>query len=321
VNTARRLTGTIVGVLLLAIALAAFAVRYTPLPNHMWLYAAVAAPFLLVTAPLAFVVLLWGRRWLLGAIAAGLTVVTVAVQIPFYVVAEPDRASVPVRVMTINMLDGRADTNAITAMATDQADVLMVQEFTPKARRRLEAAGIERIFPHHRVEPRPAAMGTGIYSRYPITTSARIDGLQRVMISARLRIEGVAIEPTVASVHLASPWPHRIDGWHHDFDVFPGILAKIAADNEDGSIVIAGDFNATIDMRPFRSLLDGGYRDASEQAGEGRQFTYPGDSRGLPFMGLDHVLTRNATAVSTETVTVSGSDHRALLATVLVPRD
>src|SRR4051812_40456054 len=175
------MTGTIVGVLLLAIAWAAFAVRYTPLPTHMWLYAAVAAPFLLVTAPLAFIVLLWGRRWLLGAVAAGLTIVTVAVQIPFYVAAEPRGASVAVRVMTINMWEGHADTQAIADLADARADVLMIQEFTPDALRRLEAAGIDRIFPHHRVEPRPEAAGTGIYSRYPITTSARIDGLQRVM--------------------------------------------------------------------------------------------------------------------------------------------
>lgn len=319
-NTARRVTGTIVGVLLLTIAWAAFAVRYTPLPTHMWLYAAVAAPFLLITAPLALVVLLWGRRWLLGAVAAGLTVVTVAVQVPFYVAAKPDSASVTVRVMTINMLDGQADTEAITAIANDHADVLMVQEFTSEALRRLEAAGIDRTFPHHRVEPRPGASGTGIYSRYPMTTSARIDGLQRVMISARLRIEGVTIDPTVASVHLASPWPHRIDGWNRDYAAFPSILGKIAGENAAGSIIIAGDFNATIDMHPFRSLLDDGYCDASEQAGAGRQFTYRSNWRAPPFMGLDHVLTRNATAVSTETVTVPVSDHRALLTTVLVPR-
>jgi endonuclease/exonuclease/phosphatase (EEP) superfamily protein YafD len=43
-------------------------------------------------------------------------------------------------------------------------------------------------------------------------------------------------------------------------------------------------------------------------------------AEGTPFMGIDHVLTRDATAVSTETVTVPDSDHRALLATVLLPR-
>ncbi len=40
----------------------AFAVRYAPLPNHLWLSVAVAAPFLLFAAPLALAVLLWGRH-------------------------------------------------------------------------------------------------------------------------------------------------------------------------------------------------------------------------------------------------------------------
>ena len=186
----------------------------------------------------------------------------------------------------------------------------MVQELTPGAVRRLRAAGIERNFPHSVVEPRPEAAGVGLYSRYPITTSARIGGLQRAMVSTRLRIEGVTTDPVVASVHLASPWPHQIDGWHHDLDSLPSILADLAAEADDGSILIGGDFNATIDMRPFRRLLDGGYRDASEQAGAGRQFTFPSRRRVPPFMGLDHVLTRNATAVKTETIRVPDSDHR-----------
>lgn len=313
--------GTVAGVLLLAVACIAVAVRFTPLPTHLWVYAAVAAPFLLWAAPLALAVLFWSRRWVLGALATCLTVAVIAVQVPLYAVAPVDGVSVPVRVMSVNMLYGRADAEAIAALADDRADVLMVQELTPEAARRLQAAGIERTFPHQVLEPRKEAAGAGVYSRYPMTTSAHIGGLQRVMVSTRLKINGVTIDPTVASVHLASPWPHPVDGWRRDLDELPAVLDELAAESDDGAILVGGDFNATIDMRPFRRLLTGGYRDASEQAGEGRQFTFPSNWHVPPFMGLDHVLTRNATAVSTETVTVPGSDHRALLATVLVPRD
>jgi endonuclease/exonuclease/phosphatase (EEP) superfamily protein YafD len=222
--------------------------------------------------------------------------------------------------MTFNMLYGRADPEAIITHATDGADVLMLQELTPEALHRLQTAGIDRTFPHHLVEPRAKAAGSGVYSRYPMTACARISGLQMVMVSARLRIEGVTIDPTVASVHFESPWPHPIDGWHRDLDAFPDILAELSAKSEGGSILVGGDFNATVDMHPFRRLLTDGYRDASEQAGAGRQVTYRSNWRIPPFMGIDHVLTRDATAVSTETVTVPGSDHGALLATVLVPR-
>jgi endonuclease/exonuclease/phosphatase (EEP) superfamily protein YafD len=303
------------------VACVAFAVRYAPLPNHPSVYVAVAAPFLLWAAPLALALLMWSERWVLTALAACLIGAMVAVQVPLYVAARVDGASVAVRVMTINMLYGRADAEVITAIADGRADVLMVQELTPEAARRLQAAGIERTFPHQLLAPRPEAAGAGVYSRYPLTTSAQIGGLQRIMVSTRLEIEGVTTNPTVASVHLASPWPHPVDGWRRDLNEFPSIMDALAAQSDEGSILIGGDFNSTIDMRPFRRLLTGGYRDASEQAGEGRQFTFPSNRRVPPFMGLDHVLTRNATAVSTTTVTVPGTDHRALLATVQVPRD
>lgn len=319
-NTGRRVIGTVTGVFLMTSASGGLAVRYAPLPTHVWVFAAVAAPFLLSAAPLALVVLLCSRRWALSALAAGLTVAIAAVQVPLYVADTAVGEYVPVRVMTVNMLYGRANAEAITAAANSRADVLMVQELTPQASRRLKAAGIEENFRYHQVAPRPEAAGAGIYSRYPIVMSARIDGLQRVTVSSRLRIDGVKTDLTVASVHLASPWPRQIDGWRRDLDELPSILAELAAVAQGGSIIIGGDFNATIDMRPFRRLLDNGYRDASEQAGAGRQFTFPSNRRTPPFMGIDHVLTRNATAVSTETVAVTGSDHRALLATMLVPR-
>ena len=34
-------------------------------------------------------------------------------------------------------------------------------------------------------------------------------------------------------------------------------------------MIVAGDFNSTTDMRPFRALLRNGYRDAAEQSGAG----------------------------------------------------
>ncbi|MCV7374149.1 endonuclease/exonuclease/phosphatase family protein [Mycolicibacterium arabiense] len=319
-GTAGRMIATVVGVLSMIIAGAALAIRYAPLPTQPLVFASVAAPFLAIAAPVALVVLSLARRWALSAVAAILTVITIAVQVPLYVADPPPESSVTVRVMTINMLYGRANAASIVATASRQADVLMVQELTPEALRRLQQAGVDRAFPHHAIEPRPMAAGAGIFSRHPISGSAPISGLQRAMVTTRLEIDGVRTDPIVAAVHLDSPWPRPIEGWHRDFDAFPGVLTTLAAQAGGGSVIIAGDFNATVDMRPFRRLLKDGYRDASEQAGAGRQFTFPSNRRFPPVMGLDHVLTRNATGVSTATITIPGTDHRALVATVLVPR-
>jgi endonuclease/exonuclease/phosphatase (EEP) superfamily protein YafD len=79
-------------------------------------------------------------------------------------------------------------------------------------------------------------------------------------------------------------------------------------------VVVAGDFNATVDHAQFRDLLDHGYSDAAEQSGAGYLPTYPNDRWYGPLIGIDHVLVRGMRAGSVDTYGLPGSDHRALLA-------
>jgi len=304
---------------LLLLAGAALAARYAPLPGHLSVFAIVASPFLMFAAPMALIVLGWGRHWMASALAGILTVALVVVQLPWYLGETPKPGSLPVRVMTVNMLFGHADPQAIADSAAAQADILLVQELTPEAVRGLSTAGLDGDFPHHALDARPQAAGVGVYSRYPITDSTRIGGFKLALVSARVHVAGTSTATTVASVHFAAPWPQPIDGWHSDFAAFPRTLADLAAQSGDGPTLIGGDFNATIDMQPFRELLTGGYRDASEQAGTGRVFTYPSNNRRIPpFMGIDHILTRNCVAASSQTLEIAGTDHRALLTTVML---
>jgi endonuclease/exonuclease/phosphatase (EEP) superfamily protein YafD len=220
--------------------------------------------------------------------------------------------------MTMNMYFGRADANAVTRTAGD-ADVLTVQELTPEAVRRLSTAGIKTAFPYQELDARPGAAGVGLYSRYPITDAGRIGGYQLTMVRARVRIPHVARDVSILSVHLDAPWPRPVVGWQGDIAKFPSTLSDVAAAAGDGAVVVGGDFNSTIDMRQFRELLTNGYRDAARQAGSGLTVTYPANKWYPPLLGIDHILTRNATAVSTSTVELPGTDHRAFLATVMVP--
>jgi endonuclease/exonuclease/phosphatase (EEP) superfamily protein YafD len=72
-------------------------------------------------------------------------------------------------------------------------------------------------------------------------------------------------------------------------------------------------------MRPFRGLLRNGYRDAAEQTGVGIKPTFPADSRLPPFIAIDHILTRSCAATSLRTIKITGSDHRGLSATLMIP--
>jgi endonuclease/exonuclease/phosphatase (EEP) superfamily protein YafD len=310
----------IAGVLLLAVAGAALAVRYTPIRGHRVLVTAVMSPFLMPAAPLALVVSLWGRRWALAGMAGCLSAVPVAIQLPRYLSADPDPNAVPVRMMTINMRFGNADPRHLARIADDHADIVAVQELTPDAVRGLAAAGMADTFPYQSLDVGERAPGVGVYSRYPITEPTRVGGYGLGLTGARVRVDGVGQDTSVASVHFTAPWPQPIAGWRYDIAAFPKTLADLAAQSGTGPILVGGDFNSTIDMRPFRQLLTNGYRDAAEQAGAGRTFTYPSNRRFPPIIGIDHVLTRNCTAVSMRTVAIAGTDHRALLTTVMVPR-
>lgn len=311
---------TILGAILIALGVVALAAPYLPIPGHTALVAVTVSPLLIPAAPLAVVVLLWGRHWVLAAVAVVLTAALIAVQLPWYLRASPAPDSVAVRTMTVNMLHGRADAAAVTRVATDSADIVMVQEITPDAVVRLKAAGMDETFPYSAIDARPGAAGTALYSRYPLADHRNIDGFQVALVAARLQVDGVGARLSVASVHLDAPWPKPIGAWHSDFALFPTTLAQLADQSGAGATIVAGDFNATIEMKPFRGLLTNGYHDSAEPAGAGRQFTYPSNRGFPPLIGIDHILTKNATAVTTDTVKIPDTDHRALLATIMVPR-
>ena len=316
-----RLLVTILGFGFVVIAAVALVVRYTPIPSHPVLYLVVASPYLIPAGPLAVALLLWGHRWVFAVVAAALSVALVAPQVPWFVRADPLADHVPLRAMTINMLYGRADPVSIVRAADEQADVVMVQEFTQEAADGLAAAGIRQTFPYEFLDARPEATGIGLYSRYPISQRERIGRHALPMVSARIRVDGVTRDTMLLSVHLAAPWPQPIDDWKKDLAEFPATLTQVADQADGGAVVVGGDFNATTDMRPFRDLLANGYRDAAEQAGAGFVRTYPANRRIPSFMGIDHVLTRDCTAVSAHTLELPGTDHRAFVTTVQLPRD
>lgn len=120
---------------------------------------------------------------------------------------------------------------------------------------------------------------------------------------------------TLIAVH---PHPPTSDArpWRADHAV-----VRRAAAAADGPVVIAGDFNATVDHEPMRELQGRGFVDAAEQAKSGWQPTWPAADEmsllGIPvpsILAIDHVLlTDELVASDTESVTIQGTDHRALL--------
>jgi endonuclease/exonuclease/phosphatase (EEP) superfamily protein YafD len=319
-ETTIRIAVTIGALAALVMAAVGLVVRYAPITNHTVLIVAVASPYLLLGAPLAALLSSLARRWVLAGVAVVLTAVVVAVQAPLFIGQRTADDGVKVRVMTANLYLGQADAATVVQTASAHADVLAVQELTPEAVERLSAAGLDKVFPHRALDARDYASGVGVWSRYPITESARIDGFQLAMARVRIRVDGVATDPTILVAHMPGPWPQPVDDWVGDMEAMRGTSRTAAGSAGTGCVLIAGDFNSTFDMIPFRRLLSDGYRDATEQSGAGLQLTYPANAKVPPFMGIDHVLTNRCTATSVETVALPGSDHRGLVAAVDVPR-
>jgi endonuclease/exonuclease/phosphatase (EEP) superfamily protein YafD len=312
---------TAFGLVALVVAGWAFVSRYLSITNHATFITAALSPYLMLCAPVSAALLLSGRHWIFAIAATGLTVAAFAVQLPLYLNADARRiAGVEVRVMSANIYEGRADPDQLVRLARAQADVIAFQELTPQEADRLSGAGLDATFPYRWLDARGGPGGVGMWSRFPIGAPRRIGGYTFALLTARIRVTGVSIDPTVVVAHVAGPWPQPINDWRRDLSRLPVTLSEVGEQAGAGSVIVAADLNSTADMRPFRALLSNGYRNGAEQSGAGLRPTFPADSRVPPFVAIDHILTRNCTATSLRTLKIPGSDHRGLVATISIPR-
>jgi endonuclease/exonuclease/phosphatase family metal-dependent hydrolase len=100
------------------------------------------------------------------------------------------------------------------------------------------------------------------------------------------------------------------------------MLRELPSAGTGGTLgVLLGDFNATLDHRELRRVLDRGYVDAADATGEGFRTTWPAGRRFPPEIAIDHVLAdRRIAARSLSVHLVPRSDHRAVIAVLELPR-
>ncbi|MFC7341141.1 endonuclease/exonuclease/phosphatase family protein [Saccharopolyspora griseoalba] len=280
--------------------------RYTVAVAALTQYAVVAGAVLLLIALLL-------RRWL-----NVLVVALVVAALSYYVVPRalpdevPPAAGAPLKVMSFNAYLGRADAERIAAeVRRNRIDVLSVQELTPQLVSRLEAAGLFAELPHRVLHPGPAGEGTGIVSRYPLRELGEMPETVLAQPSALVDLPGRDVELT--AVHAF--WPMGESGtgtWEQDLRALPG------PSRTDRARVLAGDFNATLDLTRMREFIGRGYTDAAAATGQGLLPTWPSGWFPPP-VTIDHVLTSgNIRPEHYRVLDVPGSDHRAVLVTLRV---
>ncbi|WP_431235192.1 endonuclease/exonuclease/phosphatase family protein [Mycolicibacterium psychrotolerans] len=319
-----RVVVTALAIAVLAFAALTLVVRFRPISTLFGVAVAAAAPYAPFMALISLILSALSRRTSLTIFSVLMLTATTAIQIPRYSFTRPAMTQfADVRALSSNLRKGQADPAAFTKLAEDSADVVAVSELTPEAVEHFSQAGIDAAFPYSVLLPAPGAGGIGLWSRYPLDAVSPATRRSFTVVAARVRVPGVQAPPLIASVHVFSPVSYQrdsVDGWEDSIADAKAMLNEFAGIAGDAAVIVAGDFNSTPDMQQFRALLANGYRDATDQTGAGFVPTFPADSWLPPALEIDHVLTRRGTATSLTAVTIKGSDHRALLATVHIPK-
>lgn len=298
--------------LLLAPWLVWLVVRAAGLDVGYPLVAAISfTPYVALTSVIPLLVALALRRVAVALVALCVTGAFVVLLVPRVTGGGDAEAAggTTLTVMTANMLRGGADPATIVALVGRyDVDVLALQELTPEGARRLDAAGLRQLLPRRAFEARPGAAGTGI------AADRRLEDV------GDLTVRGVAAQPEatirvgsrdlrITAVHPVPPVNREREAiWRRGLAALPRGDAASAT----RPAILVGDFNATLDHRPFRDVLATGWTDAADATGDGWKPTWR-QPRFLP-LTIDHVLTSaGVRAVATSVHPLPRSDHRAVV--------
>lgn len=227
------------------------------------------------------------------------------------------------RVLTANLWLGRADAAAVVAaVRRTGADVLFLQEINDDALRRLKRAGLPSLLPACRSQSwADGGRGSALFARYELDDGPVVAPSSMAQPAGRLSLpSGQRVD--LVCVHCRPPRPvghaFGVDGWRNELAALPVPTATPG----QIPVILAGDFNSTLDHAKFRALLRRGYADAACRAGGGLTPTWGPESSGRPpLLTIDHILVDpRCTVWSSAVFRLPGSDHRLLFADVELPR-
>jgi endonuclease/exonuclease/phosphatase (EEP) superfamily protein YafD len=304
-----------------AVGLAAWAAARVTAADRVRRFEAPLAPLLSFTpqaaaaAPAAALALaLAGRRGPATTAAVSAAVLAAVVRPRAQPRPQPAASGPVLRVLTVNLLCGRADADTVVALVRrTRADVLFLQELTGGAVTRLKQAGLGDLLPQEIAELRGGPRGSGIYSRFPLREGAPLAAVHAAQPCAVLELPGGhAVEVVCVHPHPPRPpSPRGVARWRQELAVLPP--------PGEPPRILAGDFNATLDHAVFRRLRRLGYADAALEAGDALTPTW-GPAGKIALITIDHVLADRRCAVRASSVhAVPGSDHRAVYAEVRLP--
>lgn len=241
----------------------------------------------------------------------------------------PAGPETPFTVVTHNLLfHGNSLDDSLAGLADAGADVIALQEVTPKDARRLVET-LSPTHPFHAEAPHEGAHGYALFSRYPLedVRLVRFDGKLPFAQCATLALPDGRLP--VCNVHLSAPVKEL-----RGFSAVPDLeglernaerrrrewrSVESELDRRGGDRALAlGDFNS-LEVEPLYRSIRGKWVDAFRQLHFDWGATWPNRVDGrVPFARIDYVFSRGALRpAEARVIGRSGSDHLAVSARLL----
>lgn len=256
---------------------------------------------------------------LLGAVATG----AIGAMRGFGTGALPAKTDDSVRVLTWNTAGEAVSAETIAdAIVAQEVDVVTLPETAESVGERIAVMLRDQGRPmwvHHvrfgNVDNGPQAWETTILispelGDYSVIASSEDGSSNTGSVPSAVAMPVSGDGPTIVAVHAVAPRIQAMEGWQSD-------LSWIADQCPQGDVILAGDFNATLDhmARLGTSGGDMGYcRDAASRTGTGLTATWPAEYPELIGAPIDHVMaSQNWDPTGSLVLDAAGSDHRALV--------
>ncbi|WP_459027547.1 endonuclease/exonuclease/phosphatase family protein [Pseudonocardia sp. DLS-67] len=230
---------------------------------------------------------------------------------------EPVHGS-PFQVLAFNTYEGEADPNALAALIeAEQPDAVALSESGPGFARKLaplvEPLGYRMYVSADDDDDDDVEEVTTVLSEQLGDVEVRIG--DETSAFPYIEVKGGELDTMRFVVfHSVAPVPGSVPEWNDDLAFLSRWCSGAAP------VVVAGDFNATLDHSALRSGT-AGCEDAAAQRGAGLIPTW-GPSPQTRTFGpqIDHVFaTEGINAETFDVRDIAGSDHRAILTTLRLP--
>jgi endonuclease/exonuclease/phosphatase (EEP) superfamily protein YafD len=151
-----------------------------------------------------------------------------------------------------------------------------------------------------------------VFSRLPVQRYNLLSVAGRYVLALDLALGDQMLR--LFALHSPRPTPDSRDSYYQFWDVITRVVTE-----DQGPVVVIGDFNATQYSRIYRQLRDGGLRSAHEDRGRGLANTWPQKKSPFPLIRIDQAfLSPEVECVSIREGDAPGSDHRSLILDLLV---